>query len=158
MILAFYQQQLRNLLFQTATWVFAVIGVMTLLRVYFWFSWVAAFQATTFCMGAIVLLLCWQALQSVSTDRKAHAIGIVVLLSVLFILTATVASSLLFGGVLAVSFVLLLCALIESPARAWLWSLISIGCYLGVLWVRQSTMLLYLCLFTHLTLPTIYSV
>lgn len=158
MILAFYQQQLRNLLFQTATWVFAVIGVMTLLRVYFWFSWVAAFQTATFCIGAIVLLLCWQALQSVSTDRKAHAIGNVVLLLVLFILTATVASSLLFGGVLAVSFVLLLCALIESPVWAWLWCLISIGCYLGVLWLPQSTMLLYLnypfeLLFTIYLLP-----
>lgn len=153
MIFAFYQQRLRNLLFQTAMWVFAVIGALTFLRVSFWFSWVAALQAATFCMGALVLLLCWQALRSVSSDPKAHAIGILVLLFVLFILTATSATSLLFGGVLAVSFVLLLCALIESPPRAWFWCAMSMGCYLSVIWIRQSTMLFYLNYTVELLFP-----
>lgn len=144
MLLTNHQKRLQALLFQTATWLVAVLGVLAMLRSYLWFSWVGTLQALVCCVGATLLLLCWRALQREIATATAHTIGISGMLIVFFTLSATATPSLSLIAVLAISFVLLLCALIENAQRAWYWSIISIGLYTGVLILRQSVAILHL--------------
>lgn len=68
MLLTNHQKRLPTLLFQTATWLMAVLGALTLLYSAFWFSWLTMVQALVCCVGATFLFFYWRVLQ-----RDLHA-------------------------------------------------------------------------------------
>jgi len=65
-----YRQPVRNLLFSTALWLFALLGIIAMMRLFFWFSWLAAVESATFTLGFVVLLLGWRALQKLHHSNE----------------------------------------------------------------------------------------
>lgn len=63
MLLPNHQQWRQTLLFQTATWLMAALGALTLLYTIFWFSWLTLLQALVCCVGATCLWFYWRAVQ-----------------------------------------------------------------------------------------------
>lgn len=153
MLLASYQQKLRNALFQTATVLFAGCGLIAFLRTVLWFAWSNAIQAIAFGVGTIILLGCLRALHSPALHNVAKSMGILCVLTVLWVLNTTADPGLFLIGVIAVAFVLLFCSLVESRSSAWFWCMVSIGMHLGVLLLRQFTVTLHLNYTVELLAP-----
>lgn len=144
MLLASYQQKLRNALFQMAAVLFAGSGIIAFWRVSLWFTWPHAVQAVALGLGTVILVGCLRALYTQRMPTAAKSVGILCVLTVLWILTTTSEPGLFLMSVIAVAFVLLFCSLIESYSLAWFWCAVSIGMHLGALLIRQSTVTLHL--------------
>lgn len=63
MLLTNHQKRLQTLLFQTATWLLALLGMLTLLYSIFWFSWLTVLQAVICCVGAAFFFFYWRTVQ-----------------------------------------------------------------------------------------------
>lgn len=70
MLLPNHQKRLQTLLFQSATWLMAVLGALTLLYSIFWFSWLTMVQALVCCVSATFLFFYWHTLQRALHTRN----------------------------------------------------------------------------------------
>jgi len=138
MTLASYQQKIRIALFQTAAVVCVGMSILTFLRFAPVLAWPQVIQASAWGLGAVILAGCWGILRRQPTHKLAGAVGVLSLLTVLWVATAAALPGLWWMGVTAVAFVLLFVACVEGRSLAWFWCIMSIGLYTATFLSRQT--------------------
>ncbi|MEZ4730366.1 MAG: HAMP domain-containing sensor histidine kinase [Caldilineaceae bacterium] len=139
MTLAAYQQKIRIPLFQTAAIVCIGMSTRPFLSLAPVFAWSQVIQTAAWAFGAIILVGCWFILRRQPVHHLANSAGVLTLLAVLAVVTATALPALWWMGGMTAAIVLLFGAFVVDRHLAWFWCGMGIGLYTAAFLLRQAT-------------------